>query len=178
MAKANMTLPDGTVVTIEGSIDEIQKILAIHRPTETKNSNKPNKGASKKKREVADTNESDENINLFEIVNTIKNCDIADSIESGILDRTSQVDRVLLPLYISYKYYNDKLKLTSGEITKVLSDLGINIHIANVSNTLSNSAAKYVMGDKMKKKGQPVRYKLSRRGVQYIEAIIQGKVDE
>ena len=35
MAKANMTLPDGTVVTIDGSPEEIQKILAPHRPAVT-----------------------------------------------------------------------------------------------------------------------------------------------
>lgn len=35
MAKASLTLPDGTTVLIEGSADEIQKIISLHRPQTT-----------------------------------------------------------------------------------------------------------------------------------------------
>lgn len=178
MAKANMTLPDGTVVTIEGNVEEIQKILSIHRPAAEATQIRKVRKVSQKQSVAASVEDSSEITNLFEIVNAIKNSDEAPNIESNILDRTSMVDRVLLPLYISNKHFHDKIKLTSGEISKVLSDLGINVHIANISNTLSNSAAKYVMGDKMKKQGQAVRYKLSRRGLQYLESIIRGKADE
>jgi hypothetical protein len=178
MPKANMTLPDGTVVTIDGSIEEIQKILLLHRPEEKQHLRTKQKHIHTKSVQV----EKDEIVNdvatLSDIVNTIKNCDEADKIESNVLDRTSQVDRTLLPFYISHKYFHDKIRLTTGEVAKILSDLNINIRQPNVAKTISTTAAKYVIGDKMKKKGQAVRYKLSRRGIQYFEALLKAKTDE
>ena len=86
------------------------------------------------------------------IVNAINNCPEAEDIEKNILDRTSQVDRILLPLYIGKKYIDDKITLTSGDISKVLGDFGINIFTPNVANALSDAASKYVIGDKVRKR--------------------------
>jgi len=178
MPKANMTLPDGTVVTIDGSVEEIQKILSLHRPAGKQPQKDNKKHISTKSVQVEKDEIVDDVASLSEIVNTIKNCDEAEKIESNVLDRTSQVDRTLLPFYISHKYFHDKIRLTSGEVAKILSDLSINIRQPNVAKTISSTAAKYVIGDKMKKKGQAVRYKLSRRGIQYFEALLKGKIDE
>jgi hypothetical protein len=68
--------------------------------------------------------------------------------------------------------------LSSGEISKITADLGVPVSQPNVSKTLSGTAAKYVMGDRVRKKGQPVRYKLSRRGLQYLQSVIRGKDSE
>lgn len=176
MAKASLTLPDGTIVQIEGSADEIQKIISLHRPTVTTPIT-PKKPKSKSTKKKGDKKSDGTSIDLTEIVNEIKNCDEVENIEKNILDRTSQVDRILLPLYIGKKYIDDKLTLTSGDISKVLGDLGINIFTPNVANALSGAASKYVIGDKVRKKGQVVRYKLSRRGEQYLESVIEDKAD-
>lgn len=172
MAKASLTLPDGTTVQIEGSAEEIQKIIALHRPT-VATPIKPTKPKSVRNKNVKSI--EGPNVDLNEIVNSIKNCDEAENIERNILDRTSQVDRILLPLYIGKKYIDAKITLTSGDISKVLGDLGINIFTPNVANALSGSASKYVIGDKVRKKGQVVRYKISRRGEQYLESVIDNK---
>jgi hypothetical protein len=111
-------------------------------------------------------------------VNLTKTCDEAESIEAQILDRTSQVDRTLLPLYVVHEHLGNKFGLSSGDVSKITTDLGVPISTANASGTLSGTAAKYVMGDKVRKRGQAVRYKLSRRGVQYMKAVIAGKSDE
>ncbi len=88
------------------------------------------------------------------------------------------VDRILVPLYIVHKQFGDKFPMTSGEISKFLSQFGITIHISNVATTLSTTASKYVMGDKVRVKGQAVRYRLSRRGQQYVNTVIKGKANE
>lgn len=176
MAKASLTLPDGTTVNIEGSADEIQKIISLHRPTVT-TPIRSHKSKPKVKKEDNSDKSEESNIELSQIINEIKNCDEAEKIEKNILDRTSQVDRILLPLYIGKKYLDDKLTLTSGDISKVLGDLGINIFKPNVANTLSGSASKYVIGDKVRRKGQIIRYRLSRRGEQYLESVIENKAD-
>ena len=82
-----------------------------------------------------------------------------------------------MPIYICNKYIDQKQTLTSGDIFKVLGDLGVKIFRQNVVNTLSGSASKYVIGDKVRKKGQAVHYKLSRRGEKYLEAVIENKDD-
>jgi len=111
---------------------------------------------------------------LNEIITLIKDCDEAEAIETQILDRVAQVDRTLLPLYIVHEYLGDAVGLTSGDVNKITTNLGIPISRPNASSTLSGTASKYVIGDKVKVKGRPVRYKLSRRGVQYLKQVLAG----
>jgi len=115
---------------------------------------------------------------LLKLVNTVKTCEEAELIGVNILDRNSQVDRILLPMYISHKYFSDKIVLTTGDISKFLSALGINISTANVSHIFSSAASKYIIGDKIQKKGQPIRYRLTRSGVKYLSTVIQGKAND
>ncbi len=175
MAKASITLPNGTVVKIEGTPEEVQHLLEFYssQPAETPRRRSSKKSASTKKaarkKEVVS-----ESVDYAAIVNLIKECEEAEAIEEQILDRASQVNRTLLPLYIVHEYLDNDHKLTSGEISKVTTDLGIPISQPNASRTLSGTASRYVIGDKVKKKGQPVRYKLSRRGVKYLKAVLEG----
>ena len=92
-----------------------------------------------------------------------------------ILDRASQVDRTLLPLYLVHEHLGNAFGLSSGDVSKITTDLGVPVSQPNASKTLSGTAAKYVIGDKVRKRGQLVRYKLSRRGVQYLQTVIGGK---
>lgn len=177
MAKASLTLPDGTTVLIEGSPDEIQKIISLHRPPEHEEKVK----VSKKKtitKKIAKGDDPEGELDLSELVNVAKAADDFELIEKNILDRSSLVDRILLPLYIAHEHVSEHSSLTSGDISKFLSQLGVNIAQPNVAKTLSSTALKYVIGDKMRKKGQVVRYRLSRRGYQYITAVIQGKPND
>jgi len=108
----------------------------------------------------------------------VKNCDEAESIENKILDKASQVNRTLLPLYIVHEHMDNAVALTSGDINKITTDLGIPIATPNASRTLSGTASRYVIGDQVRTKGQPVRYKLSHRGIQYIKSVITGVEDD
>lgn len=188
MAKARLTLQNGTIVQIEGTVEEVQALLAHygsgtlpkpsahHRPAtglparRTKSASKASPPIEQK---VAGTSP-----NLAEIVNLAKTCDEAEGIESQILDRTSLVDRTLLPLYIVHEHLANDFGLTSGEVSKITTDLGVPVSQSNASTTLSGTGSKYVIGDKVRKKGQAVRYKLSRRGLKYMKSVIAGKPDE
>lgn len=172
MAKATLTLPDGTVVYIEGTQMEVQQLLEFYGHQPTKKSMrlpKVDKTKGSDKKDLTGV------VDYAEIVRLVKDCDEAETIEKRILDRSSQVDRTLLPLYIVNEYLNNSYGLTSGDVNKVTTDLGIPISQPAASRALSGTAKRYVIGDKMKKKGQPVRYKLSRRGVQYMKAVLEGK---
>ena len=110
--------------------------------------------------------------------NKTKECQEAEHIEENILDRTSQVDRTLLPLYIVHEYFDNAFELQSGEIATITAQLGIPVAQPNASRTLSGPASRYVMGNKPRKARQAVKYKLNRRGVKYLKAVISGESDE
>lgn len=191
MAKAALTLPNGTVVQIEGTVEEVQALLVFYgsgaasigalkketRTVATRSRRRPSNTVSTSTSD-APRSDAEDAPNLAEIVNLTKTCDEAENIEVQILDRASQVDRTLLPLYVVHEYLGNRFGLSSGAVSKITTDLGVPVSQPNASRTLSGTAAKYVIGDKVRKQGQAVQYKLSRRGVQYMKAVIGGKSDE
>lgn len=176
MAKATLTMPDGTLVEIEGTVGEIERLLEFYSnrasrsvPT-SRTPTPPRKRRATKQPAAVD---SDDKPDLAKIVNLVKDCDEAEEIETQILDRSGQVNRVLLPLYIVYEHMSNAIGLTSGDVNKITTDLGIPIGTANASTTLSKTASKYVIGDTTRKRGQAVRYKISRRGLKYFKSILK-----
>jgi hypothetical protein len=179
MAKAHLTLPGGTTVTIEGTPDEVHRLLqlSVGEVAPTKRGRTPPGTPSRARKASADSPESD-GPDLTAIVNLVKECPEADGIETNILNRTSVIDRVLLPLHIFKKHAKSAAGLTSGEIARVTRELGVPVSQPNASTALSGTASKYVMGDKVRRRGQPVRYRISRRGEQYLASVIDGKPGE
>jgi len=176
MAKASIQLAEGTSVQIDGSPEEIARVLAFYggktspaTPIVPQKMKQPNVKVAATERATAETGPS---LNLSQIVNLIKTCDEAETIETRILDKSSQLNRILLPLYIICRYLDNAVGLTSGEISQITKELGIPVSQPNASRTLSGTASRYIVGDKVRKKGQPVRYKLSRRGLQYLSEIM------
>ncbi|MCX5904939.1 MAG: hypothetical protein NTV89_16040 [Proteobacteria bacterium] len=177
MPKATVTLASGAVVNIEGTTAEVKDLLAFygaaHADPQEKKKATPAPRTAGKSTAKAQTEE----FSISEIVKHVKDCDEADEIESRILETTSQVNRILLPLFVVHVYMGASHRLTTGDISAVTKELGIPIHVANVSNALKGSAARYVIGDTVRRRGQPVRYLLSRRGLKYIQNVIKGKSD-
>lgn len=176
MPKATFSLPNGTIVTIEGESGEIQALLDHY--SKSSPSIYPLRKEKGTKIKSSQAQSSAGQFDFSKIVNLVKNCDEAESIENKILDKASQVNRTLLPLYIVHEHMDNAVALTSGDINKITTDLGIPIATPNASRTLSGTASRYVIGDQVRTKGQTVRYKLSRRGVQYIKSVITGVEDE
>jgi hypothetical protein len=181
MAKATLTLPGGTTVVIEGTPEEVNRMLELHAggaPGAGTPTPKPKLAKRRaKKREPSGTDDATASKNapdLSQIINLIKTSDEAEMIEERILDRTSLVDRTLLPLYIVHEQLGNAFGLTSGDVSRITTDLGIPIRTPHASTTLSSTAARYVIGDQVRRRGVPVRYRLSRRGVQYMKSVLSG----
>ncbi len=179
MAKASFTLPDGTTVTIDGTPQEVHELLAFYAKGKAKTHSgsatttaKARSVPAPAERVATDADES--SVNLADVVNLLKNCEEAEVIEKQILDKPSQVNRTLLPMYIVHEHMENRFGLTSGEISKITAQLGAPISTANASATLAGAATRYVVGDRVRKTGESVRYKLSRRGVQYVKSILHG----
>jgi hypothetical protein len=177
MAKASLTLPDGTTVQIDGSPDEIQKIISLHRPPQ-KEAKELVSTFKKEQATKKETPVEKHELNLSSLVNTTKSCEEFDQIETNILDRSSVVDRLLLPLYVAHEYISEHLSLTSGDITKYLSQFSVNIAQPNIAKNLSSTASRYVIGDSIREKGRATRYRISRKGLAYLKSVIKGKTDE
>ena len=172
MPKATIELPDGTVITVEGTKQEVRELLEYYQSRRI-GTPKPSQLTSEEP-----TKKKAEGVDHAGIVNLVKTVDEAEKIENNILDRTSQVDRTLLPLYMVHQHLGNAYGLTSGAVRKITTDLGIPISRANASRTLSGTASRYVIGDQVRKKGRTVRYKLSRRGVTYMKSVISGSSNE
>ncbi len=178
MAKATLTLQNGTAIQIEGTTEEVKRLLEFYGGEQARSAEKVSSPRASPKEHPAKAANEASAPDLAKIVNIAKDCDEANKIATQILDRTSQVDRTLLSLYIVHEYLSNSIGLTTGEISKITKELSIPISTSNVSHTLSGTASRYVMGDKVKKKGQPVRYKLSRRGVKHVKAVLEGTEGE
>lgn len=175
MPKASLTLANGTLVTIEGTASEIHELLSFYGSATAKAAHsQAHKPALRAHPKPASSDPAEAEADLMAIVNHAKSCDEAESIERRILDQTDQLPRVLLPMYIVYEKMDNAHGLTSGQISKVTVQLGVPVKLSNVSTTLSGAATKYVIGDTVRKLGQTVRYKLSRRGHAYMKEIIIG----
>ena len=180
MSKASIKLANGTSVQIEGTPEEVAKLLALYGGAKSVAPDQTSHGGTRtvpKGKSPQATAGAHATPDLSQIVNLIKTCDEAEAIESKILDKVSQVNRILLPLYIAHEYLDNTPSLTSGEVSQITPDLGIPVSQPNASTTLSGTASRYVIGDKVRKRGQAVRYKLSRRGLQYLKGVLDSKPD-
>lgn len=170
MAKTTIQLANGTIITVEGSADEIAKVMDLYGQGQSLHRKHQKVKITKSKRASSSGAPSSEDgkVDILELVNATKDADDFDQIEKNILDQASQVDRVLLPLFVVDRSFGSSYTLTSNDIYKYLKDFGINMALPNISKTLSKTAIKYVMGDSTRKKGVS-SYRIARKGKQYIE---------
>lgn len=173
MAKAFIKRPDGTEITIEGSAEEIKQVLGIYQGT-PKSSPRRKPTKEKKKDSGAFEGGRDDRIDHAEIVNIITSCDEAEAIDDKVLKSNGRTNRVMLPLYIEYKYLDEDVRLTTSDIEKITSILRVKVLKSNTSTCLSGPARKYVEIDKTPQKGIAVGYRINRRGITYFEGVLAG----
>jgi len=171
MASASITLPNGTQVEITGTPEEVHKLLELYSSGATKRKSSPSR--TRKAPPTGKSVEEDNAADINGLVNTIKTCAESELIESRVLDSNSQLDRILLPLYAVAKHYDNDFGLTTGDISRVTAELGVRVSTSNVSKVMSKSSvSRFVLGDQVRRKGTPVKYKLSRRGIQYMDGVL------
>ncbi|MDB5237291.1 MAG: hypothetical protein JWL88_393 [Parcubacteria group bacterium] len=107
---------------------------------------------------------------VLSIVNKVADCDEAVAIQKTVLDKSRVEGKILLPFYISHKYFENEW-LNTGHIEKITSELGIKMDIKNVSKYIPDYK-KYLESATSRKKGQPTPYRLNRNGVKRFEEII------
>lgn len=179
MAKASLRLPNGTNVQIDGTPEEIRALLSFYGGADAK---EPPSPQSRRNRAPGGTGAASAapgkgvEPDLMAIVRSVKSCAESEAIEKRILDHNSALDRTLLPYYIVHRYLGDAFGFTSGDVSTVTKELGVPMATSNVTNTLAGPASRYLIGDKQRKQGVPVRYKLSRKGMKYLESVIAGEV--
>jgi hypothetical protein len=113
---------------------------------------------------------------IIQIVNKIKNCEEADEIEINILNENGMAGRILLPFYISYKYFSQAV-LTTGNVEKITAELGVRIKSPNVANAIKGGLYRYLVSNTTRIKGAKTFYKLNRKGAKYFEVLLGGKAD-
>ncbi len=177
MVKAKIELQNGTTVTLDGSTEEVQDLLDHYGISSSGDA-----GSAEVKRtaraSTAKKKPDDPQPDLAEVVNLIKSCDEAEAIEKEILDRTSEVNRVLLPLYIAHKYLDGKFGITTVDIENITTDLGVRVRRQNAYRALTGSGSGYVTTDKVRRRGVATKYTLNRRGVKYVMSVLEGEGSE
>lgn len=178
MVNAKFELPDGTVITVDGSVSEVEslllKVTTAQYPTDT-GAKKPKKSSKPKTKKTTATSEGveSETVDHKAIANKIHDCEETEIISSKILDSKNVLNRVLLPLYFVHKYFDPNWVLSSGDVEIITDDLGVKVAITSASTMLSGGAKKYVSGDAVRKQGgKGVRYKLNRPGIQYMTNLL------
>lgn len=170
MTKATLKLKSGAVVIIEGTPGDVHQLLAMHEAAVPNIARHDTGGAP-----AAAARTPRDRDPVSDIVNVIRSCEDAEQIEANILDRSSAVNRCLLPLYILAEEAHTQPGLSTGQISAVTKELRVFISQANVAHTIAGPAARFVMASSTRKRGVPTEYRINRRGVQHLKEVIKGQ---
>ena len=107
---------------------------------------------------------------VLSIINKVGDCGESEKIKLKVIDQRGMEAKILLCFYISFKYFHNGW-LTSGDIEKITSELGIKIDQRNVTNKL-RELRQYLECASTRRKGQPTLYRLNRKGVKRFEGIL------
>jgi hypothetical protein len=171
MPKASFVLQNGTSVSIDGTTADIKELLAFY-DSSSKNVNpqiQKSLGSKSSKAVVSEKKTPSDKEDLTKIVDLVKTCPEASSIEKYILDKTNEVNRVLLPLYIIHKYLDNAFGLSTSQISDVTIELGAKVSRQNVLRAIKFSGKGTTI-----KLGIPPKYKIHRQGLARIKAVISG----
>lgn len=106
------------------------------------------------------------------IANKTTDCGESAAIQAKVLDGRNVDAKILMCFYISHKYFSNAW-LTSGDIQRITSELGVKIATANASNAMKKLRT-YLETGKVRKKGSPTPCRLNRSGVNRFEEILNG----
>lgn len=169
MPKATIALANGTTITIDGTLEDINYLVNIYSPSNTKplkNKKLPKSKKVKSNRPLANK------FDVLRITNALHNCEEIEEIEKNILDKPNELNRVLLPLYVLEKHLKDETGLTTSEISKVTIKLGVKVSRQNSLRAVKFTGPKYILSQS--EGSHFPRYRLNRRGMKYMESVING----
>ena len=115
--------------------------------------------------------DEDEEIDIMQIVNAINESGEYDTIEEKILNKSNQLNRILLVFYFVNKIFGNNASITTGDVQKVTDQLGVKIKSSNVAGKMKDNS-KYFSADTVRKKGAIVNYKLNKKGLDYFSELL------
>lgn len=144
--------------------------------------NRVNNGERSRKKATPkrdDTSGSDGNTRvadsvLADIVASVSEADNYEDIGKYVLDRPNRTARILMCYYFAHKHPTDPA-LTSTNVERITKQLGIGIAAPNIAKVIREGVSKYLMADRVRKRGFAVHYKINRRGIAIFEKIVSGQ---
>lgn len=122
------------------------------------------------KKEIEDI---EEEMDPKQIVEVAKNSDDYRKIKKTILDKSNQLNRILLAFYYAQKTYGDR-GFSSGTIEEVTKHFGKIIRRSNIAAQIKSNPSLF-HSDQTPRRGVTVKYKLTSEGGTVIEHVIKGK---
>jgi len=145
---------------IQQQVDRLEKRVAALEKA-VRGNKAPSQTGSKKDKDL-----------VLRIVNKIGECEESEAIVNKILDKKSMEGRILICFYISYKYFKNTW-LTTGDLERITSELGVKIDVRNITNKIKE-LRQYLESGSVRKKGRPTSYRLNRKGSIRFEEILHG----
>jgi hypothetical protein len=110
---------------------------------------------------------------LAQIIASVNDADNYDHIARCVLDRADRTARILMCYYFAHQHQTDPA-MTTTDVERITSQLGVKIAQPNVAKVIRQGAGTYLTADRVRRRGQAVRYKINRRGIAAFEEIVAG----
>jgi hypothetical protein len=110
---------------------------------------------------------------LTQVIASINDADNYDDIAKYVLDRADRTGRILMCYYFAHRHTTDPA-MTTTDFERITSQLGVKIAQPNVAKVIRQGAGKYLTADRVRRRGQAVRYKINRRGIAAFEELVSG----
>lgn len=112
-------------------------------------------------------------LDIAGLVTYIKDSKIYPEVEKNIIDKRGVLPRIMMCMHFASEF-SDELYLKTGQVEAITDQLGIKIGMANAANNIKKNQ-KYFTAKTVRKKGQPVPYKLNRKGENTFEKYLNGE---
>lgn len=157
---------------LKALLDQENATLLSSHPSDTprkgKDTGRPKKTAPKK-------NTSDEtapSLDIAALVGHIKEAPDYSKLEERILNKRDQLARIMMCMHYAAEVCDDP-HVTTGQVEAITDQFGVKVTMANAANNIKKNQ-RFFTGKTIRKKGQPVPYKLNRQGETAFRALLQG----
>jgi len=111
---------------------------------------------------------------LAQIIASINDAENHNEIAKNILDRSERTARILMCYYFAERH-STKPALTTRDVERITSQLGVKIAQPNIAKVIRQGAGKFLTADRVRRKGIPVLYQINRRGIAAFERVMAGR---
>lgn len=129
----------------------------------------PTKKRRRRKRKQVEGTES--GFDAAKVAAAVKSSKFFPTIQKSILNRSNQLNRIMLCFYFVKEVYGPQA-LTTGDIESITAALGVRIRSTNVSSQIKKNADMFSTKEE-RKRGSVVHYELTKKGYEQIEKILQ-----